>query len=104
MNSFKGNAPIFAPLPNPIDIDKEADQKAVLEAPEPVLAQPAYLVDVEESSQQKFQQRQLDGKILHVPEISIEEIRGSANMDSKDPELAEKRMKIKEVSADGKWC
>ena len=35
---------------------------------------------------------------LKLPDISIEEIRGPANADARDPDLAKKRAKIKEVS------
>lgn len=51
----------------------------------------------EEQQAQQYQRVQ-DGKGISLPQFSIEEIQGSPDMDKKDPELAKKRQKVKEVN------
>ncbi|KAM3183167.1 hypothetical protein ACTXT7_010880 [Hymenolepis weldensis] len=71
--------------------------------------QPAFLEDLEDtavvddaqkSEEQQAQQYQWlqDGKGISLPKFSIEEIQGSPDMDKKDPELAKKRQKVKEMT------
>ncbi|VDO01765.1 unnamed protein product [Rodentolepis nana] len=101
--------PIIRPFQNPID-----EKKGVLDLPlEPDLLgdkfmQPAFLGDfgalegtandAQKPKEQQPQQQMQAGKGISLPKFSIEEIRGSADMDSKDPDLALKRWKIKEAS------